>query len=191
MTTAATMLDAHPFRPTVDTRLQGDTIDVLLEAARTAQQCADACLHESAQGLHHCIAANPDVADLAAATANMVVRMVDPPAVLAALVACRAALRACADSCRAHGRHLRHCAICAEVCDRAEDQCLRLEPSVSHLVVTDDDGFPGRAAAPRRVAAARSGGAGGLPDDLDITEGSAGRDRIHIVSDGGIGDGAD
>ena len=81
MTTAATMLDAHPDLPPVDTRLHGDTVDALLEAARTARQCADACLHEPGDTMRRCVTLDLDVADLATATSNMVIRLADPAAV--------------------------------------------------------------------------------------------------------------
>jgi hypothetical protein len=136
MTTTASMLDAHPRRPFIDTSLHGDTIEILVEAARTARQCADACLHE-ADPLRHCISLNLDVADIASATANMVLRISDPAALVAALEACRATLMACASACRSEGAHLRQCAVCADACERAEEQCVRMAAAVSHIAGTD------------------------------------------------------
>lgn len=176
MTTAATMLDAHPDLPPVDTRLHGDTVDALLEAARTARQCADACLHEPGDTMRSCVTLDLDVADLATATSNMVIRLADPAAVVAALAACRAALRACAAECRDHGSSLRHCAICAEVCERTEEQCLRMEAAMGHLVADHGRAGPG----------SLSPDGGG-----DVTTGTADRPPVHLMSGGGIGDGAD
>lgn len=132
-TTAATMFDIHPRRSVVDPRLRSDTVDLLDEVARTAQQCADACLHEDATALRHCISTSLDVADLAAAAARVIVRMTEPAIARDALVACRTALRECAEACGAHGGHLRHCAVCAQTCEQAEEQCLRMEPALGHL----------------------------------------------------------
>lgn len=184
MTTAATMFDAHPHLPPVDTRLHADTVEALLEAARTARQCADACLHESATDMRRCITLDLDVADLTSATSNLVIRLADPTSVRAALAACREVLRACAEECRSHGSHLRHCAICAEVCERAEEQCLRMEAAVGHLCVVGDDVVP---ADPTGV----TDRADAVPEEFDITTGHAGRPPIHIVAGGGLGDGAD
>lgn len=142
MTTVATMLDDHPRRAAVDTQLHGDTIEVLTEVARTARQCADACLHERGADLRHCIALDMDVAELANATAGMLIRFADPPALVAALEACRATLRACAEACRSHGAHMRHCAVCAEACERAEEQCVQMAAAVSHVSVVGPDALP-------------------------------------------------
>lgn len=125
MTSAATMLDAHPRPGQVDTNLLSDTIDALFEASRTARQCADACVHESAP-MSECIGASYDVADLTAATAGVVIRLGDRTTVVAALEATREALRNCAEECRRHGSHLRHCATCAQVCERTEDLCVQM-----------------------------------------------------------------
>lgn len=125
MTSAAMMLDAHPRAGQVDTNLLADTIDALVESARTARQCADACLHESAP-MTECIGANHDVADLATAASGVVIRLGDRTTVVAALEATREALRNCAEECRRHGSHLRHCATCAQVCEHAEDLCVQM-----------------------------------------------------------------
>lgn len=157
MTTTASMLEAHPSRPFIDTSLHGDTIEILVEAARTARQCADACLHE-AQPSRRCISLNLDVADIASATANMAVRISDPAALVAALEACRATLRACASACRAEGAHLRQCAACADVCERAEEQCVRMTAAVSHIAAPH--GGDGTRTPQRTQSAPRSTGSG-------------------------------
>jgi hypothetical protein len=178
MTTAATMLDAQSRRAPLDTRLQGDTVDVLVEAARTATQCGDACLREPGTELRDCIAATLDVADLATAAARVVMRLGDPDTVEAALAACAVALRASATICRSHGGHLRHCAICAEVCERAEEQCLRMEAAAHHLVRSRDDGPTASLAD-------------GTVEHPDIIDPAPGRQQIHLIASGDLGEGAD
>jgi hypothetical protein len=181
MPTAATMLDSHPHLPELDTQVHADALDALWQAARTAAQCADACLHEP-NDLRHCISSDLDVVDLATATAGMVVRTTEPAVLVEVLAACRSALRSCAQECRAHGSHLRHCALCADACERAEEHCHRLEVALRRLV----DG-----AGTTPGGAGTAGAAGHVPHDLDITERREGRQPIHLISDGGPGDGAD
>lgn len=178
MTTAATMLDAHPRRAPVDTRLQGDTVDVLVEAARTATQCADACLREPGAELRDCIGATLDAADLATATARVVMRLGDPDTVQAALAACATALRTAATTCRRHGGHLRHCAICADVCERAEEQCLRMEAAAHQLARSAAD--PTTASLADRTT-----------EHPDIIDPAPGRQQIHLIADNGPGEGGD
>lgn len=191
MTTVATMLDADPARSPMDTRLHADTVEALREAARVTRQCAHACLSHEGAAMRRCISLDLDVADLTDATAAMVIRLESPTATLAALAACRAALAACAEECQQHS-HLRHCAICAEVCLRVEDQCLRAEAAVGQLSVVDGQ--------VRRIRAATPGGGApelpdGLPDELpaelDITSSKRGEQPIHLSAGGEIGDGAD
>jgi hypothetical protein len=183
MTTAAAMLDTSRHRPPVDTQLLGDTIDVLIEASRTGRQCADACRQESGSRLSRCMALNHDVAAMTSATAELLIRLADPDSVRASLVAGRAVLRACAVECRTHAAHLPACARCAEVCERAEDLCVRMEAATAHLVIVDG-----------RVATAPVP-ADDVPTDaldhLDVTESVDGEPPIHLSAGGDIGDGAD
>lgn len=189
MANVATMLDADPMHAPIDTRLHADTVEALREVARVTRQCAHACLGHEGTAMQRCIALDLDVADLADATAAMVIRLECPAAVVAALVACRAALSACAEECQRH-RHLRHCAICAEVCLRAEDQCLRAEAAVSQLTVVD--GSVRRTGAVAEPApAATEDLPDQLPDELDITSAGPGDQPIHLSAGGEIGDGAD
>ena len=129
MSRAATMIDAHPRTAGLDTTLHSDTIDVLVEAARAARQCADACIHET-EPMTECISITLDAADIASATTGIVIRLTRRECSIAAIAACREILRECAEVCRHHGMHLRHCAACAEVCERAEDLCLQMEASL-------------------------------------------------------------
>ncbi len=130
MSRSATMIDAHPRTAGVDTTLHSDTIDVLVDAALIARQCADACTHES-EPMTECISATLDASDVASATAGVIIRLSHRDSAVAQLVACREVLRICAEECRRHGLHLRHCAACAEVCERAEDLCLQMETALS------------------------------------------------------------
>ena len=51
---------------------------------------------------------------------------------LAQLGACREVVRVCAEECRRRGPSIRHCAVCAEMCERAEDLCLQMESALSN-----------------------------------------------------------
>ncbi len=130
MTSAASMIDSHPRSGQVDTNLLSDTIDSLVEASRTARQCADACVHEPAP-MTECIGANLDAADMCAASVSILIRLGDRDTVVAALEAAREALRVCAEDCRRHGSHLRHCTTCASVCEHAEDLCVQMSTALT------------------------------------------------------------
>lgn len=172
MSTASTMLDLRPPSASIDTQLQADTIDVLVEAARTAQQCADVCLQES-EPPRVCISLALDTADLTMAAANIVIRMSDPRAVAAMLEGCCELLRRCGDECRRHGSHLRQCAVCADVCSRAEEQCVRvIAVLTSSSPASTDDPRPAHEARPEPSPAARPADAAPTadPDVADPTE---------------------
>ncbi len=130
MSNPGTMIDAHPRTAAVDTTLHSDTIGVLVDAARAARQCADACVHEAAP-MTDCISATLDASEVASATVGVVIRLSHRDSSVAQLAACRTVLRVCAEECRRQGSHLRHCAACAEVCERAEDLCLQMETALS------------------------------------------------------------
>lgn len=183
MTTAAAMLDTGRHRPLVDTRLRGDTIDVLIEASRTGRQCAEACRQESGSRLNRCMALNHDVAAVASATAELLIRLAEPDSVRAALVASRAALRACAAECHTHAPHHPACARCAEVCERADDLCVQMEAAVAHLVVVDGRVAPAPVTAETTLT--------GVLEHLDVTESVDGEPPIHLSAGGDIGEGAD
>jgi hypothetical protein len=144
MSSAAAMIDPGLTGAVVDTQLLADTVDVLVEAARTARQCADACVHD-ASGREACISLSLDAADVASATSNVVIRMADPHGVAAVLDSCRTILRLCGEECQHHAAHLRQCAVCAEVCGRAEELCLRLLAALRACGASDDQRI-----APRR-----------------------------------------
>lgn len=129
MTSAAKMLDAHARRCWVDTQVHGDTIDVLVEAERTARQCVDACLHQD-QDLRSCISVALDTADVCSAASGVLSRLCEPSTAVAILRAARVALRSCAETCARHSATITACAVCSEVCSRAEEHCVRMEAAV-------------------------------------------------------------
>lgn len=136
ISTTSTLIDVHPHphvhHAHIDTVLYADTIDSLVEASRAARQCAHACLHDTSPPAG-CVTACLDAADLCSAAANIVIRMAEPSAIIALLQACREMLMSGQEALREQCGHMRICAMCAEVFEQAEEQCLRFEVAVSRL----------------------------------------------------------
>jgi hypothetical protein len=67
-----------------------------------------------------------DCADICLATGKIVSRRTetDPAMPRAALQACATSCKVCGDECERHGRHgTEHCRVCAEACRRCERAC--------------------------------------------------------------------
>lgn len=99
-----------------------DAIDTLAACAAACTSCSAACLAEDDPApLRSCIASDDVCAEVCRATVAVLGRLTSGSweVLDAQLAACRAAARACAEECREHADHHRHCAACADACDRA------------------------------------------------------------------------
>jgi uncharacterized protein DUF326 len=124
--TVKEMIKAHPQPPSIDRAALVRCVDECFDCAATCTSCADACLAEQElQELVRCIRRNLDCADACAATGRILTRQTAPDTgvLRAAIEACAAACRACADECDRHAEHHEHCRVCAGVCRRCEQAC--------------------------------------------------------------------
>lgn len=124
--TVRNLLAAHPRESSRDRDVLARCIDACLECAAACTACADASLGErGAQNLIRCIRRCQDCADACAAAGRIVTRQteLDTRVVRAAIEACATTCRVCGDECDRHAAHHEHCRICAEVCRRCEQAC--------------------------------------------------------------------
>ncbi len=124
--TAAAMLNTHPWPGHVDRDVLAYCIDACYGCSCTCTSCADACLsEETVAELRKCIRLNLDCADICSATGQILVRQTeyDAPTSKAQLQACIEICRTCADECVRHAEHHVHCRVCAEQCRRCGEAC--------------------------------------------------------------------
>lgn len=125
-TTAADMLQTHPWPGNVDRDVLARCIDACYSCSRTCTSCADACLsEENVAEMRKCIRLDLDCADICATTARVLTRQTeyDAPSSKAQLEACREICSTCADECEKHADHHDHCRMCAEECRRCAEAC--------------------------------------------------------------------
>jgi hypothetical protein len=129
MSYARQMLEAARIESDFDLDDLAGAIDASLEAAQASTACADACLAEDdVTPLRICIGLDQDCADVCAATARVLSRQSDYDRLLVQrlLGACVRACSRCAEECRKHAEHHRHCGICADACSACERACKKL-----------------------------------------------------------------
>jgi len=126
MSTIQQMFDAHPDTVETDGQLAARCVRACSECVDVCTACADACISEKKTDLAKCIRLNLDCADICAVTGRLIARpsQSDAPMLRALLEACVLACRACSDECQRHGKHMEHCRICSEACDRCAVACL-------------------------------------------------------------------
>src|SRR5690606_12002565 len=125
---ARQMISSHP-------DVQGNLSEALVRCIeecyacdQTCTACADACLAEGmVADLRQCIRMNMDCADICAATGAMASRRAgsNEQVLRAAIQACAVSCRACGEECASHAGKHEHCRICAEQCKSCADACER------------------------------------------------------------------
>ena len=126
MTHAQQMLQTHPSAEGVGASALVECIEACFDCAQRCTACADACLGEDdPKSLSRCIRLNLDCADVCAATGSILSRRTafEPEMARAALQACAQTCRLCGEECEQHASHHEHCKICAEACRRCEQAC--------------------------------------------------------------------
>lgn len=126
MPNALSMLENHPVRPGIVTRMLAECIERCFDCAQVCTACADACLGEDhVAGLVRCIRLNLDCADVCDTTGRLMSRLTGPNTMLVSvqLQVCAAACRLCGEECALHASEHEHCRICAEVCRACEESC--------------------------------------------------------------------
>ena len=101
-------------------------IEECYACAQTCTSCADACLaEEMVAELRQCIRLNMDCADICAATGAMASRRAgsNEQVLRAAIEACALSCRTCGEECARHAEMHEHCRICAEACRDCERAC--------------------------------------------------------------------
>jgi hypothetical protein len=119
------MISTSPNRPPVDRTALAACIAACLECAQACTSCADACLGEQhVMDLRRCIRLNQDCADICAATARVLSRLIESDVAVtrAQLESCARACATCGAECHRHTSH-EHCKVCAEICQRCDEQC--------------------------------------------------------------------
>ncbi len=128
MTHARQMVRANPSGAAVDEATLVECIDSCFDCAQACTACADACLGEDDPGhLARCIRLDLDCADMCDATGKILSRQTafEPAMARAALGACAESCRLCAEECEHHASEMdmEHCRACSEACRRCEQAC--------------------------------------------------------------------
>jgi hypothetical protein len=124
--TVRDILEIHPGPSPLDEDVLVRCIDDCLECFATCTSCADADLAEpDVQEMVRCVRLCLDCADFCGTTGRVLIRRTDPDlgVIRAAVEACAVSCRACAEECEKHAHHHEHCRLCAEVCRRCEQSC--------------------------------------------------------------------
>jgi hypothetical protein len=127
MTYAGPLLQANSSRP------HGD-VNALVECIRACVDCEQACTadvdadiaEENVREMVRCIRLCLDCADLCLATGRIISRQTafESTVARAALQACAQSCKVCGDECEEHARHgMVHCQRCLEACRRCEQAC--------------------------------------------------------------------
>jgi len=130
-TTIERMFESHPLPTDTDGSVTAACVEACFECVQCCTACADACTLED-EDMHKCIRLNLDCADVCDTTGRLLARAshTDAPMLRAQVEACRLACVACADECERHGKHMRHCAVCAEACRRCAAACERMAAAI-------------------------------------------------------------
>jgi hypothetical protein len=120
------MLKTHP-------GVHGDTDELAVRAteacfdcAQMCVACADACLSEkSVAELRQCIRMNLDCADVCCTAGLLGTRPASSDGTIAGAMfgLCAEMCRRCGDECMRHAPHHEHCRICADACRACEQAC--------------------------------------------------------------------
>lgn len=126
------MISLHP-------DVAGDANEALATAARHAMlcslfctSCADACAaEENAAHMRQCIRTCLDCADVCGATARLAVRRTGQNVAMlrAMLDTCVRACELCAEECDRHDDE--HCRLCARMCRECAEDCRKALPTVN------------------------------------------------------------
>lgn len=127
MTYAAPMIQGNPSKPSVD-------VNALVECIRACYDCAQACTadvdadlgEQHLQEMVRCIRLCLDCADLCLTTGGILSRQIafEPVTARAALQACALTCKVCGDECEHHAQMgMAHCQTCMEACRRCEQAC--------------------------------------------------------------------
>lgn len=134
---AREMFAAHPL-------VKGDVNDALaacieacLDCTQTCASCADASVAEpSVAEMRQTIRLCSDCSDLCGTVAVMASRCTGSNELVLRQVieTCVSLCRLCAEECDRHAAHMRHCAICAEVCRTCEAACRGAAQTITSAV---------------------------------------------------------
>ncbi|MEW6378161.1 MAG: four-helix bundle copper-binding protein [bacterium] len=121
------MLDAHPYRQTVEKYRDKlvAAIDETSLCSQTCTACADACVGEKDPMLAACIRLNTDCADICDTTGRLLSRLTETPmnVVRSQLQTCIVACLECTQECEKHAEQYGHCQICSDTCARCAQVC--------------------------------------------------------------------
>ena len=127
MHTTEAMLEAYPKDlGDLDRAKLTACIQACYECSQTCTACADSCLSEDmVADLVKCVRTNLDCADVCGTTGAILSRHTgyDANITRAALEACAQTCKACGDECDRHADMHEHCRVCAEACRRCEQAC--------------------------------------------------------------------
>lgn len=126
MSFAQQMIQTNPSKTTMDPAALAQCIQACYDCAQACTACADACLGEGdTKMLARCIRLDLDCADICIATGGVLSRQTafDQTMAKAALTACAQSCKLCGDECQNHAGHHAHCRVCMEACRRCEQAC--------------------------------------------------------------------
>jgi hypothetical protein len=131
MSTIEQMFGTHPRPVGTEGHLAAECVRACFECVEICTACADACIAEADTSLGKCIRLNLDCADVCDVTGRLLARPAhtDAPMLRAQLEACALACRACGDECARH-RHMEHCRICADACERCASICVDMQKAI-------------------------------------------------------------
>ena len=139
MTYTAPLAQANPTKPSLGANALVECIRACFDCAQACTADADADLGE--QHIHEmirCIRLCLDCADVCLATGKILSRQTafDPAVARAALQACAQTCKVCGDECQHHVEMgFAHCRTCMEACRRCEQACNTVLLSLSALPV--------------------------------------------------------
>ncbi|HEX5158841.1 MAG TPA: four-helix bundle copper-binding protein [Ktedonobacterales bacterium] len=128
MTYAAPMVHANPSKPSVDVNALVECIQACFDCAQACTADVDADLGEQQhlQEMVRCIRLCLDCTAMCRATGEMLSRQIafEPATARAALQACALTCKVCGDECEHHAQMgMAHCQTCMEACRRCEQAC--------------------------------------------------------------------
>jgi hypothetical protein len=104
----------------IQTKMNIELIQQLLDCALACEQCALSCLREPRiDRMRYCIQLDRDCADTCFDAIKHVARASSVASGL--LASCEAICRKCAEECRKHD--MNHCQTCADVCEQCAEAC--------------------------------------------------------------------
>src|SRR5215472_11399542 len=127
MTYAASLIPANPSQPHVHVNALAECIQACVDCEQACTADVDADLAEqNVADMVRCIRLCLDCADLCLATGRILSRQTafELTVARAALQACAQSCKVCGDECEEHAQHgMAHCRSCLEACRRCEQAC--------------------------------------------------------------------